>query len=178
LRSIAGFALVIGVLGTVYQVVMMRFFLPVVDASLQVAHNQTAGEIPHNAYISSVGYARLDAAIPGRSVVQFNPNARYDLWAVADWLGVGHQVAIVSDKGSCGSELGGDPRGCPEMAAAIDALYNDGTAEQARSTCHQYGIQYLIARIYDAPWHDKTSWVWTLKPVVSDKEFRALDCTQ
>jgi hypothetical protein len=178
LRSIAGFALVIGVLGTVYQVLMMRFFLPVVEASLRVEHNPTAGEIPHNAYISSVGYARLDADIPDRSVVQFNPNARYDLWAVADWLGVGHQVAIVSDKGSCGSELGGDPRGCPEMAAAIDALYNDGTAEQARSTCHQYGIQYLIARIYDPPWHDKTSWVWTLKPVVSDKEFRALDCTQ
>jgi hypothetical protein len=85
-------------------------------------------------------------------------------------------VAIVSDRPWCGSEIGGDPRPCPAMAAAIDALYNGVSAEQARATCHQYGIHYLIARIYDPAWSDKNGWVWTLKPVVSQNEFRALDC--
>ena len=82
----------------------------------------------------------------------------------------------IRDGGACGAEFGGDVSGCPIIAAAIDALYRGATADQARDTCHQFGIQYLIARIYDPAWKDKNSWVWTLKPVVSDEEFRALDC--
>ena len=62
------------------------------------------------------------------------------------------------------------------MAADIDSLFSRATAEQARATCRQYGIQYLVARVYDPSWQDKTSWVWTLNPVVSEDEFRAVDC--
>ena len=39
-----------------------------------------------------------------------------------------------------------------------------------------YEIGYLVSRVYDPAWQDKQSWVWTLRPVVSDPEFRALDC--
>jgi hypothetical protein len=62
------------------------------------------------------------------------------------------------------------------MAVAIDSLFNGATAERARATCRSYKIGYLVSRIYDPAWQDKQSWVWTLKPVVSDPEFRALDC--
>jgi hypothetical protein len=72
--------------------------------------------------------------------------------------------------------LGGDPTGCLAMASAIDALYNGADADQARATCRQYGIQYLVARSHDPAWNNRQSWVWTLTPVVSDDEFRALDC--
>jgi hypothetical protein len=64
------------------------------------------------------------------------------------------------------------------MAAAIDALYSGNTAEQARATCSRYGIQYLVARVYDPAWKNKDGWVWALRPVVADDEFRALDCRQ
>jgi hypothetical protein len=64
------------------------------------------------------------------------------------------------------------------MAAAVDSLFNSASADQARATCREFGIQYLVARVYDPAWKDKTSWVWTLSPVVSDDEFRALDCRQ
>jgi hypothetical protein len=97
-------------------------------------------------------------------------------WIAADLLGVAHQTTIFSDQQGCGSELGGDPSGCPLMAAAIDSLFSGATAEQARATCHQFGIQYLIARVYDTAWKSKSTWVWTLDPVVSGEEFRALDC--
>jgi hypothetical protein len=62
------------------------------------------------------------------------------------------------------------------MASAIDSLFKGATAEQARATCSQYGIGYLVANVYDPAWNDRNGWVWTLKPVVSDEEFRALDC--
>lgn len=178
LRSIAAFALVIGVFGTVCQALVLRFAIPLSEAHLCAIHDPDAGKQPHNAYISSIGYARLEGSIPRDAIVQFNPASPPFYWRTADLFGIDHQTAIAGDKPFCGAELGGDPSGCPAMAAAIDSLFNGASAEQARATCRQYGIQYLVARIYDPVWKDANGWVWTLKPVVSDEEFRALDCQQ
>jgi hypothetical protein len=177
LRSIAAIALIVGVVSTVCQVLLLRFDIPLADAHLRAIHDPNAGKLPHNAYISAIGYAQLDGSIPRDAIVQFNPDLEPYLRS-ADLLGIDHQAAIIGDKPFCGAELGGDPSGCTVMAAAIDSLFSGATAEQARATCHQYGIQYLVARIYDPAWNDANGWVWTLKPVVSDEEFRALDCRQ
>ena len=67
-------------------------------------------------------------------------------------------------------------RAASPWPSEIDALYNGATAKQARATCQRYGIQYLIARVYDPVWNDKNSWVWTLKPIVLDEDFRTLIC--
>jgi hypothetical protein len=177
LRSLAALALVIGVISTVCQGLLLRFSIPLADAHLRAIHDPAAGRLPHNAYISAIGYAQLDDSIPRDAIVQFNPGVKpYEL--SADWLGIDHQTALAVDKPYCGAELGGDPSGCLDMAAAIDSLFNGASAEQARATCRQYGIQYLVARVYDPAWNDASSWVWTLKPVVSDAEFRALNCGQ
>jgi hypothetical protein len=176
LRSVAAFALVIGLTGTLCQALMLRFIVPFADLNQSALKDSEARSFSHNFYISSIGYARLDASVPRDAIVQFNPASENAYWKAADELGVNHQVALTSDKPWCGAELGGDPSGCPAMAAAIDALFNGATAEQARATCHQYSIQYLIARIYDPAWKDTQSWVWSLRPVVADEEFRALDC--
>ena len=177
LRSIAAIALIVGVVSTVCQVLLLRFDIPLADAHLRAIHDPNAGKLPHNAYISAIGYAQLDGSIPRDAIVQFNPDLEPYLRS-ADLLGIDHQAAIIGDKPFCGAELGGDPSGCTAMAAAIDSLFSGATAEQARATCHQYGIQYLVARIYDPAWKETNGWVWTLKPVVSDEEFRALDCRQ
>jgi hypothetical protein len=179
LRSIAALALVIGVYSTLYQALLMRFSGPlVVAAHKRAVHDPVAGNLSHDAYISYLGYAQLDRVIPQDAVVQFNPVQPDEFWKGVDLAGVDHQAAMGFDKPWCGSEFGGDPSGCPAMAAAIDPLFNGATAEQARATCHQYGVQYLVASIYDPAWKDKSDWVWTLSPVVSDEEFRALDCRQ
>lgn len=177
LRSIAALALFIGAVGTISQALWFRFIVPLVEVGhMRTPQNGDAGNLSHNAWFSAIGYAQLEAAIPRDSVVQFNPTHIDSYWISADLLGVGHQAAIVSDQGGCGSELGGDPAGCAPMASAIDNLYTGISAEQARATCRQYGIQYLVARVYDPAWKNKDSWVWTLVPVVSNDEFRALDC--
>jgi hypothetical protein len=62
------------------------------------------------------------------------------------------------------------------MAPVIDALYRGATVGQARSTCALYGVDYLIARIYDPAWSDRQGWVWNLSPAVADPEFRVLSC--
>jgi hypothetical protein len=178
LRSIASFALVIGMIGTLYEALLLRFYTSLAGANRHADHSHSTYDPFHNAYISSIGYAELDAAVPKDAVVQFNPTFTNHLVTDLDLREVNHQIAITSDQPWCGSELGGDPSGCPSMAAAIDALYSGNTAEQARITCRQYGIQYLVARVYDPAWKNKNGWVWALRPVVADDEFRALDCRQ
>jgi hypothetical protein len=178
LRSIASFALVIGVASTLCEVLALRIVLPLVDAKTSAGHDPAAPNFSHNAYISSIGYAKLDVSVPKDAIVQFNPNIRLRMWTTPDQIGINRQAVISYDKPWCGSELGGDPSGCLAMAAAIDSIFNGATAEQARTTCRLYGIQYLVVRIYDPAWKDKNGWVWALNPVVSDPEFRALECSR
>jgi hypothetical protein len=175
-RSIASLALAIGVAGTICQVLFLRFDYPLAGAMMSASHDPNAGKFFHQAYFSSIGYTHLDAAISHDAVVQYNPDAQRGLELMLDLIGVNHQSAIASDHLWCGSELGGDPSGCPAMAAAIDALYKSATAEQARATCRRYGIGYLVANINDSVWNNRNGWVWTLQPAVADEEFRALDC--
>ena len=179
LRSIASLALVIGMIGTLYEGLLLRFYTSLAGAAYRQPAPSRSGYDPfHNAYISTIGYGQLDTIIPRGAVVQFNPKFTNHLVTDLDLREVNHQIAITADQPWCGSELGGDPAGCSSMASAIDALYNGATAEQARATCSQYSIQYLVARVYDPAWNDKSGWVWALKPVVADEEFRALDCQQ
>ena len=178
IRSMASLTLAIGVISTVSQALLLRLDLPMMEAEDRTAHRPYAGNLSHNAYISSIGFANLDASIPTSAVVQANPQSLNPFRVNIDIMEIKHQTAIVVDRPWCGSELGGDPSGCPTIAVAIDALFNGADADQARTTCREFGIQYLVARIYDPAWQDKQSWVWKLNPVVANEEFRALDCRQ
>jgi hypothetical protein len=158
-----------GALSTVYIACMLRF---------GVLLFPDAGDhrLSHKAWISTIGYEHLTAAVPRDAVVQFNPSGSETFWKNVDLINVDHQAAISTDQPWCGSELGGDPSACPEMISAIVPLFHDAGTDQARVVCMKYGIHYLVANVYDPVWKDPRSWVWTLKPVVSDPEFRALNC--
>ena len=177
LRSVLALSLVLGVMSIASEALMLRFVTAVGEWNTT---NQESGpetrSYSHNAYISSIGYSQLNAAIARDAVVQFNPHEKEPFWVAADQLGVAHQTVIAGDQPWCGAELGGDPRPCPAMAAALDRLFNGASASEARATCNQYGIQYLIVRVYDPAWRNRDGWVWTLEPVVDDPEFRALKC--
>ncbi len=180
LRSLVTLAIIIGVLSTTWRVLGLRFILPLSEINASQAKNPQVAALPHKAYISAIGYAELDSPIPRKAVVQFNPFGDWMFWKNTDLVNVGRQAAITGSGLWCGSELGGDPSGCPAMLAAINPLFDNATAgqsaEQARAVCNAYRIDYLVVTIYDPPWKDRNSWVWTLPPVVADSEFRALDC--
>ncbi|HEU5350897.1 MAG TPA: hypothetical protein VFU55_04830 [Terracidiphilus sp.] len=176
LRSIAALALVFGMLDTGVQALMLRFIVIAGDRHASQGPGGAAKSFAHNAYISDVGYAALNHVIPRDAIVQFDPIARNNYWLATDLMDAKHQAAIVSDQPYCGAELGGDPSGCKPMATAIDALYHGATADEARTTCAELGIDYLVARTTDAAWKDDQGWVWTLPAVVAQKEFRAVKC--
>lgn len=175
-RGLAFLAMAIGLLSTGGQLVTLRVGLPLVERYLVSTHHPDADQLSRMPYISIQGYRQLDREIPPSAVVQYNPAPTSMVLAAMDQMYVDHQVAIAGDTDGCGSTLGGDPGGCPVMAAALDPLYREGDAPRARSVCRELGIQALIARVYDPVWKDRGSWVWTLPTLVTQKDFRALDC--
>ncbi len=179
LRSIASIALVVGIAGTAGQALIFRFLIPIGEMNAKPSAASEARTLSQKAYISAVGYAELDAAIPREAVVQYNPSGLGTdrMSMIANMLGIDHQMVIASDTGGCGAEIGGDLSACPKLAAAVDSLYDGASSESARKTCHELGIQYLVVRVYDPIWMDKKSWVWNLRPVVADEDFRGLDCS-
>jgi hypothetical protein len=178
MRSLIRFGIVLGVITTIHQAIIFRFTIPIAFtvARARGTGDLVANNLSHKAWISALGYAKLDASIPQSAIVQANPADEGPFWTAVDEVNIDRQTAIIGDKPWCGAELGGDPAGCLPMAAAIDALYAGSSAAQARTTCRAYQIDYLVSRIYDPAWQDKQSWVWTLNPIVANPEFRALDC--
>jgi hypothetical protein len=177
LRSLVTLAILIGVLSTTWRVLVLRFILPLSEINAAQAQNPQVAELPHKAYIAYLGYRELDSRIPPTAVVQFNPNGDWMFWKNVDLININRQAAITGNKPWCGAELGGDPSGCPAMLASIPPLFTaTASAQQARSACRAFGIHYLVATTYDPPWTNPTSWVWTLPPIVTNPEFRALDC--
>ena len=158
--------LVLGVLTTFHQAIIFRFTVPIayaVAGQHPVPPNFCPGEISLNAFISTTGYSQLDAMIPRNAVVQANPADINPFWTDVDLVAIHHQTAITIDKPWCGSELGGTHRDVwpwlPESMRFLKA-----PTLNRRATCREFGIHYLVARIYDPAWQDKQSWVWKLNP--------------
>lgn len=176
LQVVLRLTLVVGVISTLSQMSMLRFSFPLLEAGYRANKSPLAGSLAHNAYVSYIGYDHLDRAIPTSSVVQFAPQEPTSIRTSIEVENADHQVAMLVDSPGCGAGAGGDPSGCPAMLADIPELFRDGTAQQALKACRAHDIQYLVTNVYDPVWKDPASWVWTLKPVVADPEFRALDC--
>ncbi len=122
-----------------------------------------------------MGFAKLDAAIPNGAVVQSNPQLVNPFRVHDDIMEIGHQTAITVTA-MVRFRTGGRRFGVFGHGYRIRCPFKGADAQQARATCREFGIQYLVARIYDPAWQDKESWVWKLNPVVANEEFRALDC--
>ena len=172
IRSLATLAILLGAITSFYRALTYRFLMPLASAS----SDPSVAGLSHKAYISYIGYARLNSLIPGNAVVQFNPEPPSVFWSVTDLANVKRQIAMTDAQLWCGSELGGDPSGCPAMIAAVPSLFRGASSDEAVSICRRYGIQYLVADIYDPVWKSSDSWVWRLPPIVADPDFRVVDC--
>lgn len=162
----------IGILTSLTQAFFYRFDVYLI--SLRGA--QYATSIAHDPYLLTKGFEELNKAISPGAVVQANPSDINRFRETTQVMNNPHQTAISYDHPWCGSELGGDPAGCSVMAPRIDRIFRRATASEAQSVCRDFGIDFLVAEVNDAIWSDRGSWVWSLKAVVAQPEFRALGC--
>jgi hypothetical protein len=172
----------IGLVGTVYQVAMLRIcLLPRV-------------ELAERAMALRQGFDAMDARVARNAVVQYNPAELGNAILYAQMLQVGRQTA--SGQPGCGTAFGGDVNACIPVEEGVKQLFSVThlqdrlvekesreptpagalSADDARTVCSRLGVEYLVAARWDSVWADRQSWVWTLPKVVDTNQVRVVDC--
>ena len=162
---VARVLLIVGALGTVYQVITLRFY-PVewVEADALSGKRTFA--------LRSI-YDQLDAQLPRDAIVQYNPQTKF---YIPHLFYSGHGAAVGLP--NCGYVFGGQVSVCAPRETAIDGLFSPsaGSAALPESVCRAYGINVLVATDTDAVWNQPRSWVWTRQPLFANSYARAFRC--
>jgi hypothetical protein len=175
--------LALGVAGTVYQVVMLRAFLP-------LEARQPGGEfaqLPAQAYAVRTAFAELQRTDGTSGAVEFNPIdpaggasadavTPYTFYALTNLIDAGRQ--ILSAEANCGSRYGGVPGPCVALESATQRLYAKPAlnADAAREYCARFGAEYLAVGEMDPVWGDAQGWAATLPVAASAEGFKVMRC--
>jgi len=166
----------IGLAGTVYQVIGLRFYLPVED---RLGRPDEAA-LAERALALRIGFDQMDQRIPESAVIQFNTAQPSEFFSYAQLMEAGRQMATAF--AACDSVFGGDTPACDGIDRGVAQLFptpEDPTAlsaNEARSVCGELGIDYLVATRWDSIWKRPRSWVWSLPAVVDTGELRVVGC--
>jgi hypothetical protein len=169
--------LILGILGTGYQVFMLRMFPVLVDRQDNhgdfrgpswVAPNRQFGK---RAYALRSAYEALDAQLPSSAVLQSNPVTK-DL--VLHMLYSGRDAA--ASDGRCGIDFGGDAEVCASRVRKLTALFRFPDGSNLDAVCREYGIDAVVVEDADQVWREPSSWVWSRSPAVANDFVRAFRC--
>jgi len=168
--------LVLGVYATIYQAVNNRVFMYFGDhgAYTMPSFIPPPGQIGEKAYEIRSLYQKLDAQIPTNAIVQHNPVTKN---YIGNLLYADRQAmaAIVV----CGSQFGGDPIPCYNRELELNQIFSHpkpSDTETLDATCRELHINVLVVKSGDEVWWHKHSWVWTRKPLVANRDARAIAC--
>ena len=170
------FTLVLGVAGTFYQLVALRFYAPLADAGRLTRSERFLGAqgFGERTYWMRQGFSELDAKTPLRSTVQYNP--------VRDEVVIAHlystRQAAMGDE-SCESAFGGDAEKCRKVFPYFAAIFNDPTLARSSNLdafCSDFQVDILVATDADPAWNDPDSWVWTRPTLLANPAMRAVPC--
>jgi len=170
----------LGLVGTVYQAVTLRVYLPV-EESLGRAEQTGLAEW---AMALRRGFDVMDSRVARNAVVQYNTTHPGEYFNLAQVMQVGRQAA--SGQPGCGVAFGGEVGACKGIEEGVARLFSPDsspttrgalTAAEARGECGRMGIDDLVATRWDGVWRDDQGWVWTLPTVVASNDLRVLDCS-
>jgi hypothetical protein len=161
--------ILLGVLGTCYEVVIVRTFFVLNDADIvwptRYAPDRSFGA---RALELRRAYDALDHILPRSAHVQSSPEGRYFDF----YFGLySNRQTVMLDRG-CGAVFGGDPAPCPAAYAAVSAIF-EGVPnwEKVRDTCRRLSIDALVVTDFDRAWGSR-SWAWQTTPVISGNHVR------
>ncbi len=165
--------LILGLLGTAYQVFMLRMFPSLADSGAiagpsWVAPNRQFGK---RAYALRSAYEALDAQLPASAVLQSNP-ATQD--RILHMLYSGRDAA--AGNGGCGTDFGGDPDVCSQRLQKLGPLFDQPDGSGLDAACREYGIDVVVVEDLDRVWHEPSSWVWSRTPAVANDYVRVFRC--
>ena len=165
--------LVLGALGTTYQLFMLRMFPVLVDREVIAGPSWV---VPHRHFGERAealrsAYQTLNAQLPSSAIFQDNPDSQ-DL--ILRMLYSGHDAA--AGNGECGTIFGGDAGVCSQRVRRLLTLFNLPEGSDLDATCSEFGINALIVEDADRVWRESDSWVWKRQPSVANDYVRAFHC--
>ncbi len=171
--------LISGILGTAYQVLMLRMF-PVLSDRGAIAGQGLSWVDPDRqfgkrAYALRSAYEVLDAQLPSSAILQSNPATVHP---VLHMLYSGHDSAAATPAGDpeCGTAFGGDPGLCAVRRQKLEELFEFPDGGNLDATCREYGIDAVVVENSDRVWREPSSWIWSRHPVVANDYVRAFRC--
>ncbi len=165
--------LILGMLGTMYEVLMLRINPVLVDRGV-IQGQSWVDKDPQSgkrAYALRSAYEVLDAQLPSSAVLQSNPLREF---IILHQLYSGHDEAA-GDAG-CGTSFGGDPALCAPRVRKLAGLFSFPDGSYLDATCQEYGIDAFIVEDLDPVWWQPSSWVWSRHPVAANDHVRAFLC--
>ncbi len=176
--------LALGIAGTVYQSVMLRFFLPIEERTAGSGFAGLAQEV----YQARTALTEIDKTTPRSAVVAFNPidpgpGGRGDVVTPFTFftraLLMHADRQILSAEPTCASQFGGDTTPCAAIEQSIARLYAAPaiSASSAREFCGRFGVSLLIATRQDPVWADTEGWVNALPALDAEPDLRIVRCS-
>lgn len=165
--------LLLGIVGTAYQVFMLRMY-PVLADRVGIRGLTWVDLDRHfgkRTYALRSAYEVLDAQLPALAVLQSNPSRRY---SILHSLYSGHAAA--AGDAECGTAFGGDPAPCAVRVKKLADLFASPDGRIVDATCQEYGIDALVVEDLDRVWQEPSSWVWSRSPIVANDYVRAFRC--
>jgi hypothetical protein len=170
-------SLVIGVLGTLVQVGIFRFYAPIVDAGISRRTEPWMGLSPgigKHTLDMRESLEHLKAITSPTAVLQYNPEGP-DLFLFHLYA---DRQAAAGDE-SCGAGFGGDPQKCKQFYGYISAVFNKPETTHDWDVdrfCDAVHVNVLVATSSDVVWKDTESWAWTRPPLLANSAMRAIAC--
>jgi hypothetical protein len=175
----AAVLLVLGAIGTIYQLLMLRVYPILLDRG-EVTALESATWMPADHHLGERTYAlrsvydHLSADLPKSAIVQYNPDGNtyvpHGLYLLR---------GVAAGDSLCLAGFGGDATQCKRRVDSIAPLFTLSSAGDSASVdyiCREYGISVILAEDNDPVWKQTDSWAWTRTPIISNQYARAFDC--
>ena len=162
-KWLLGVTMAVGLVGTVYQAVLLRLFLPVEDR----LHRQNFAGLAERNMALREAMHDFEEHTPMMTVVQYDTQQANIYFNYVQLMNTPRQVANAMP--DCNVVFGGDIGLCEGIKAEVARLYLQPAgyvsgvkvkdANGARESCRRLGVGELIATEWDPIWRAREGWV-------------------
>jgi hypothetical protein len=168
--------LVLGVAGTTYQLLSLRFYAPLADVGKLERTEVFLGApgFGERTYWMREGFSQLNELTSSDTSVQYNP---VQVEVLISHLYSARQAAMGDS--SCGSAFGGDVEKCRKASPYVVSVFNAPDVVRTWNLdnfCNAFQINVLVATDADPVWNDPYSWVWGRSSLLANPGMRAIRC--
>jgi hypothetical protein len=168
---------ILGAAGSIYDLAINRFYPVLADngAVPPIPWMSRDRQFGKRTYASRSAYRWAQTASGITSSIQYNPNV---VVQETPAMLYSDRSFIASDL-KCNAAFGGDPALCAAVVSRLVDFYatkGKPDAQRLQNICQNVPADLLIARDTDAVWTDRSSWVWTERPVFANPYVRLFGC--